>query len=86
MRTIHKYQITELLRAVIVEMPKGAHVIAVAEQRGVLCLWAEVDDNEPLEARTFCLVRTGNPLQGDEGRHLGTAICNGGALVWHVYE
>ena len=86
MRTIHKYPL-EIFDIVTVEMPRGAKAIAVAEQAGKLCLWAEVDDSESVMVpQAFRIVGTGNRLYGDEGRHIGTVICADGVQVWHVYE
>ncbi len=86
MRSIFKYQIRRLSDVVIVKMLKGAKVISVAEQGGILCLWAEVDVSEPMEERVFRIAGTGHNLGGDEGRYIGSVVCSGGALVWHVYE
>lgn len=81
MRTIHKYPL-KMTNVAIAEMPRDAKVIAVEEQTGTLCLWAEVDDSESMMVpQAFRVVGTGHQLCGDEGRHIGSA-----ALVWHVYE
>lgn len=69
-----------------VSMPKGAKVLHVAEQRGDVCIWAEVDPTMPLEPRRFVVAGTGQMLPVYRGRHLGTVLLAGGALVFHVYE
>lgn len=83
MRTVHKYSL-DITDAQAVPMPKGAKVVHVGEQRGVLCLWAEVDTDRPKEDRHFVIVGTGNPRPKDAKTHLGSAVV--GPFVWHVYE
>jgi hypothetical protein len=36
--------------------------------------------------RVFRAFGTGQPLPDDHGRHIGTAVTAGGALVWHLME
>jgi len=72
---------------VTVDMPRGAKILHVAEQRGVPHLWALVTQGEPLERRTFRFAGTGHPI---EDRHaetfVGTFTMQGGALVFHLFE
>lgn len=66
-------------------MPQGARVIKVAAQRGVPCLWAEVDPDRPECSYSFALVWTG---QGDVPGgydHAGSVEDDSG-FVWHVYQ
>lgn len=69
-----------------VQMPRGARVLHVAEQRGDVCVWAEVDPSMPLEPRRFVVAGTGHPLPAYRGPFLGTVLLAGGALVYHVWE
>jgi hypothetical protein len=63
------------------EIPKFAEVVSVAEQRGELCIWLEVDDLIPLELRKFAVFGTGHKVTG---RHCGSVVME--PFVWHVYE
>lgn len=82
-RTIHKY-VLPFFDRVPLRMPADANVLSVGEQGGRVCLWAEVDTDTYAETRAFCLRGTGNPLDGTEGRFIGTVQI--GLFVWHVYE
>jgi len=68
-------------------MPKGANIIHVGEQRGVICLWAEIDTKYiDLNKHVFYLVGTGNEWPPVQVRHIGTVIKKEGRFVWHVYQ
>lgn len=69
-----------------IEMPKGAYVLDVQEQHGVLRVWAQVDPYAPTEPRAFAIVGTGNgePPSLETSRHIATVQV--GQFVWHVYE
>lgn len=89
MNTIHKYTLETFGPEVTVKMPAGAIVRHAGNQHGNLCLWAEVDTNNPLRDRIFRVVGTGNRLECESGRYLnyrGTAIFSNGDLVLHVFE
>lgn len=88
MRSIHKYPVP-VEDTVVIKMPKFAQPLAVAEQRGTLCLWAEVDVDSTdkmveMVDHTFHVRGTGHPMQGNEGKYLGTVVMSYG-LVWHVF-
>lgn len=83
MKTIWKYPLQLKGGAQRAEMPAGARVIHVAQQHGTPTLWAEVDDDNPTEARLFTVHGTGHPIK-HAGRYVGTAV--GVPFVWHVYE
>lgn len=85
MTTIHKFRIS-IEDQFSIEMPVGADVIAVADQRGSAAMWAIVDTAAPLERRGFAVRGTGHPFRGNEGRHLGTFQQANGALVWHLFD
>lgn len=63
----------------------GARIVLAAEQHGILCVWALVDVDGPGRDRTIYIVGTGVPTP-PFGRHVGSAVCDGGAYVWHVFE
>ena len=85
MRTVWKYELYADGETQLRPMPRGATIVHVAEQRGSLCLWAEVDPNRSLVDRCFVVHGTGHPIEHD-GVYVGTLIHFGGDLVWHVYE
>jgi hypothetical protein len=66
------------------------HVIHVGEQHSqggkIVTFWVESDGrNVPRPERHFLILPTGADIP-DNYKHHGTAICQGGALVWHLYE
>lgn len=87
-KTIWKFPIV-ITDLQTVPLPDGAKVLTVAEQRGDLCLWAEVNPDAPKVKRTFEVFGTGHPMHTDMGverGYVGTAQTEGGSFVWHVYE
>ncbi len=71
------------------EMPRGAIVLSVHEQKGDLCLWALVDPTAEVVERVFWVVGTGHilPVSADKRvKYIGTAHLADGALVLHVFE
>jgi hypothetical protein len=60
-RTIFKYQMP-VLEQFTMKLPKGAHVIRMADQGGMFWLWAVVDTTEPDEDRHFVAVKCGAPV------------------------
>jgi hypothetical protein len=87
MKTIYKYVIRpDKLK---VQMPKGARLLTAREQADEICVWAEVDTEQPTEQRHFQVFGTGHLMHEDMGtsrEYVGTAHLEGGALVFHVYE
>ena len=69
-----------------VTMPVGAEVLSVQTQGGIPVMWAVVDSEFDVEVRGFCLRGTGHPLDGDEGRFVGSFQLLGGSLVYHLFE
>jgi len=71
-----------------IEMPRFACIMAVDSQRDVVCLWAEVNPDEPLTIeRRFAIRATGQDFDKDlGGQYQGTCQAADGALVWHVFE
>lgn len=85
MKTIWKYELQIIDRQEI-DMPVGAEVLHVAEQNGVLCMWAVVEPDNVKAPSTILIRGTGHYFTGDEGHHLGSVVTAGGALVWHVFD
>jgi hypothetical protein len=88
MKTIHKYEL-KVDDRVVVPVRKGARFLHAREsytrEVPTINVWAEVDTDEPLVDRAFCIRGTGHPLTGKEAGYLGTAVFKGGALVFHCY-
>lgn len=82
---IYKYPVT-IDDVFDVEMPRGAQVLSVDVQGGRPQMWARVDPSAPVEQRRFQLRGTGHPLNGNEGRFVGTFQMHGGSLVFHLFE
>lgn len=62
-------------------------VLLVAEQNpgsGLPLLWVEQEDSQAAPTRRFRVVGTGHEAP-TAWEHVGSAVCAGGALVWHVY-
>jgi hypothetical protein len=86
LKTIYKYSI-ETTDEQIIEMPAGAKILTVQPQGAFsLCLWAEVDTEQPKEQRTLLTYGTGHPMRNTQQRYIGTYQLQGGGLVFHVYE
>lgn len=73
-------------------MPKDAIILCVHNQRESICLWAEVSPGNKVEERVIEVFGTGHDMPeiaegiGLEREYLGTAILDGGSLIFHVYE
>ncbi len=72
-----------------IEMPIGAKVLAVQEQGGRICVWAQVDEcltEQERESRKFSVIPTGRdlPHRMSLGSYHGTVQI--GPLVWHVFS
>lgn len=88
MKKIYKYELE--LGVARVEMPIESNVLSVGNQRGAVCLWAEVDTISPytgkeplMETRTFHTIGTGYTVpQGL--KYIDTIIVE--PFVWHIYE
>jgi hypothetical protein len=63
----------------------------VAEQNGVLCMWALCDAGNSPADRVVHIVGTGHPADRvakgwvDDCPYVGTVLMHGGQLVWHVF-
>lgn len=78
MKTIHKYTLTPFIL-----MPKGAEILHIAHQEGLLTIWALVNPEKEEEERKFRIAGTGWNIFDNE-KHLSTY--QDGELVWHVFE
>ena len=87
MKQIFKYPIP-ISNKFLIELPKGATIIAAQVQHERLCLWAVVDieENEKV-LRTIRVIGTGNPFpDADSCVHISTFQMDGGHLVFHLFE
>ena len=84
MKTIWKY---ELVSGAAIEMPAGARILHVGEQRGTLFAWAIVDTAAPTVGRTIVVRGTGRGLADKiaDLPYLGT-VENPRGLVWHLFD
>lgn len=92
MHTIWKYEL-DIGEVLPVEMPRGAKVRYVGMQGDQLCVWAQVDSDQPLVKRVFAVHGTGHtirPTARENGTelptYLGTFMMYGGELVFHVFD
>lgn len=80
--TVWKFPLTA--PNVVLEMPKGAEILHIADQRGTPHMWARCDPEAPIELRRFIVTGTGQPCPSS--KHIGTFLLDGGDLVFHVFE
>lgn len=71
------------------QIPAKATVLTVQVQKGTPCVWVlmnELDAKANMVGRQFRLYGTGNPVDDDPGRYIGTFQVHGGELVFHLFE
>lgn len=85
MRKVFKYEVLVQDGVQTFDMPEGAHVVHVSDQRGQVCFWALVDPQAELVTRQFVIRGTGHDVPHG-AQYIGSAMQLGGALVWHVFE
>lgn len=85
MLTIHKYPL-DLIDEQYVFMPTGADILSAQAQGDQLMLWAKVDTGLSHEARKIVIIGTGNPIETNLVRYVGTVQMPNRQLVWHVFE
>lgn len=83
-RTIWKFPL-RIADTQLVPIPSGARLLHVGIQGGQVCLWAEVSPDSPIIDWTVRIYGTGHPIEPNSGRHVGTFMLNGGAIVFHAY-
>lgn len=86
MKTIHKYKLNMSGNRFAVDMAVGAIILNVDVPDHDIMVWAEVDDQAPLETVYFDVVGTGHKLTPGVNREfVGTTIFKFTGLVFHVY-
>jgi hypothetical protein len=80
MKEIWKYKVENVL-----EMPKGAEILAVKVQDSFnVCIWAKVDPEMETETRMFEVIGTGHPFDDTNKEYIETYL--DGPFVWHLFE
>ncbi|MDQ0376545.1 DUF7352 domain-containing protein [Amycolatopsis thermophila] len=85
MRSIWKFPL-DITDRQPVNMPAGSDILDAQFQHGVLCVWAAVERENPVEPRTLVIVGTGNPMPDGKLQHIATVQHPDLGLVWHVFE
>lgn len=69
----------------VIHMPTGAQVLTVQVQNDEPFIWALVDLNAPVEARSFRIIGTGHETKMSAAEtYVGTF--QQPPFVWHVFE
>lgn len=87
MRTVYKYDIP--MSAIYfgqfaIDMPKYAEILCVQMQDGIPQLWAMVDSERDLVARSFFKAGTGQAMSNEKLIYIGT--WQQPPFVWHLFE
>lgn len=84
--SVFKYPVAwgDLVR---IDMPESAQILSAQTQGPYesLAIWALVDPNAPLIARTFRIAGTGHPIE-EAVTFIDTVQLQDGSLVFHVFE
>jgi hypothetical protein len=85
MKTIFKYELGLHATQTIKVPYTGFTPRCVQIQNGVICLWAEVDTEDPIRDLTINILGTGQEAHFDMAKemYVGTVQING--FVWHIY-
>ena len=85
MKTIWKYQIPGPHFSL--QLPKGAKILAVQQQRNFPTMWALVDSEAEVEPRTFRTFGTGHEIDSELSlKYITTFQMFEGDLIWHLFE
>ncbi len=92
--TIWKFTVSlnQICDVTLIDMPKGAEVISVVNQREELTFYAKVNSGEKeTEIKKFRVAGTGHSLEFTKHwemkeRFIGTVLFMKGDFVLHVYE
>ena len=89
-KVIHKYEIPPpdpTTKLSVVELPLIYELLHVGAQGTKLWLWAAVEVRQmDIASVSFKVVGTGEAFISSSWQHLGTALMDGGSLVWHVFR
>lgn len=89
MRKIWKCELSKVDEQTI-SLPKESQILTVQIQHGKICIWVLVEPDLPLEERIFEIYGTGEVIKESFSlvtrEYIGTFQCNGGDLVFHLFE
>ena len=68
-----------------IELPHGAKILNIDVQRGVPCLWAQVDTNMGKTSTLIVTHGTGHKMRSGDMTFLGTYQFDDGSFVGHVF-
>ena len=86
MEIIWKFPL-EIAARQTLEIPSLYRVLHLGIQDKRPCLWVQVNPDHEKEDVTIVCVGTGHPIPlYDNYGHIGTAMTNGGAYVWHFFR
>ena len=84
MKTIHKYQMKDLVSPVM--MAEGAEILSIQIQHSVIYIWAMINIEAVLVERNIAIFATGQDLPyGIKGYKYITTL-QIGLFVWHFFE
>lgn len=70
-----------------IEVPAGSRFLCAREQANQVCVWFRCNPDVAKSKRTILICGTDHDApEYQDAAYLGTAIVNGGAYVWHVFE
>ena len=84
-KKIYKYQL-EIQAHQRIEMPDGAEILSVQVQGSTICIWAIIEEGQPLGERIFRIFGTGHDLPRDIHGFAFVGTVQTGPLVWHVFH
>jgi hypothetical protein len=86
MKKIYKYEIPVDGEKHVFDIPWPAYIVHVNHQGRMVsvCIWAEVQDDQPPVQKWFQVFGTGHEVP-DNASYIGTAVVTPN-LVWHVFE
>jgi len=85
MHHIFKYPL-EVTNRQIIQMPKGADILCIQVQKGLPCLWVNVNDKHELQDYIIETFGTGHNVNFGVRKYIGTYQLNGGSFVGHVFK
>ncbi len=91
MKTIFRYPLA-VTDVQTIEIPRLSKILTAQFKNDILCMWAEIDTDLPLEPVLIEIIGTGHNMPdtppGIERRYIATAQndVNGFGLVWHLYH
>jgi hypothetical protein len=86
MKTIFKYPLPQLADEQVLEVPRGWNPLCVQRQGGAICIWAEVDTDQPNRKLTIFIRGTGHAMPDEAHEYIGTVQMMDGNLVWHIFH